>query len=98
MRRNRTFRTATAAIIALAVILAIIFSLASCGNENWGFGNYTFTHARISLGGEGHCVTVNSWHDNELGCEIHTSDGTIYLSEGTYQLFEKTKTCPYCGG
>ena len=98
MRIHRTFRIAVAAAITFAVILAIILSLASCGNENWGFGNYTFTHAHISLGGEGHCVKVDSWHDNELGCEIHTPDGAIYLSEGTYQLFEKTKTCPYCGG
>lgn len=83
--------------ILTAAILMCVF-LAGCGNENWGFGNYTFTHAHISVDDTGHCVTVDSWHDNELGCEIHTPDGGIYLSEGTYQLFETAKTCPYCGG
>jgi predicted small secreted protein len=84
------------AVLTAAILMCV--SLAGCGNENWGLGNYTFTHAHISLGDVGHCVTVDSWHDNELGCEIHTSNGGIYLSEGTYQLFEKAETCPYCGG
>ena len=83
-------------IATLVVVMRCSIFLTGCGNENWGIGNYTFTHAHISTGDAGYCVTVNSWHDNELGCEIHTPKGGIYLSEGTYQLFEKAETCPYC--
>lgn len=83
--------------VSLVFLLVTMCCLTGCGNENWGFGNYTFKHCHINDGSEGHCVTVDSWHDNEMGCEIHTPDGGIYLSEGTYQLFESAKTCPYCG-
>ena len=85
--------------IVLSIILTIgcISCLSSCCNENFGLGNHTFTHCHYSDGVEGKCVTVDSWHDNELGCEIHTANGSIYLSEGTYHLYESAKICPYCG-
>ena len=82
-------------IIITSLICALCASMTGC-NENLGFGSYTFRHARISDGTIGQCVTVNSWHDNDLGCEIHTPNGTIYCSEGTYQLFENQTCCPYC--
>ena len=84
-------------IIILVAVFALTLALTGCGNTNFGVGNYTFTHCHYSDGVEGQCVTVDSWHDNELGCEIHTPTGGIYLSEGTYQLYESNKVCPYCG-
>lgn len=75
--------------------IATILCLCGC-NENVGFGNYRFTHAHFSDGFSSHCVEVNSWHDDEVGCEIHTPKGSMFLSEGTYQLFESKETCPYC--
>ena len=84
-------------IVILVAVFALALALTGCGNENWGVGNYTYTHCHYSDGVEGQCVTVDSWHDNELGCEIHTPTGGIYLSEGTYQLYESNKVCPYCG-
>ena len=82
--------------IILAMVLAL--SLSACGNESWGVGNYTFTHVHISDAVEGHCATVNSWHDNESGIELHTKEfGDIYLSEGTYMLFNGGSDCPFCG-
>ena len=86
------------AIAVLVAIGCLGASLTGCGNENWGVGNYTFEHARINDGTKAYCVVVDSWHDNDLGCEIHTPYGGIYLSEGTYQLFEKPEACPYCKG
>ena len=83
------------AILIMVLVVSVCF--VGCGNENWGIGNYTFTHCHYSDGVKGQCVTVESWHDNELGCEIHTPAGGIYLSEGTYQLYESNKVCPYCG-
>ena len=83
-------------IICLIMAVAIMLCFCACGNENWGIGNYTFTHVHYSDGVTGHCAKVNSWHDNELGCEVHTPTGGIYLSEGTYQLFESEAVCPYC--
>ena len=89
-------RTRIIGIIVLIAVLALTLSLTSCGNMNMGFGSYTYTHAHISDGTEGHCVSVSSWHDNELGCEIHTDSGTIYCSEGTYHLFTNAAACPFC--
>lgn len=69
----------------------------ACGNENWGFGNYTFGHIHFGDGANAHCANVNSWHDNEMGIEVHTEEyGSMYLSEGTYVLFEEASTCPFC--
>ena len=78
------------------IVIAMATCLSACGNENWGFGNYTFTHAHITDGVESYCVKVNSWHYSDLGCEIHTPNGGIYLSKGSYHLYESAKTCPYC--
>lgn len=86
------------AIAVLVAIGCLGTCLTGCGNENWSIGSYTFEHARISDGTKAYCVVVDSWHDNDLGCEIHTPYGSIYLSEGTYQLFEKPEACPYCKG
>ena len=83
-------------MIAVLLALMMLVALTACGNTNLGFGNYTFTHLHYSDGVEGQCATVESWHDNELGCEVHTPDGTIYVSEGTYFLFENEDMCPYC--
>lgn len=84
--------------IALVMIMCV-FCLVGCGNENWGFGNYNFTHVHVSDSNVGYCAEVKSWHDNERGIELHTEEfGNIYLSEGTYMLFEYGKNCPFCNG
>lgn len=84
-------------IFALILALVLCLSLCACGNENWGFGTYTFTHVHISDGVEGYCATINSWHDNERGIELHTEEfGNIYCSEGTYFLYSDGKDCPFC--
>jgi predicted small secreted protein len=84
-------------VVVIAAVLALAISLTACGNENWGIGNYTFTHVHIGDGVEGHCATVSSWHDNDLGVELHTNEfGSIYCSEGTYFLFEQSSDCPFC--
>ena len=83
--------------IVMVMLIAMAFCLVGCGNENWGFGNYNFTHVHVSDGVTGYCAEVKSWHDNERGIELHTEEfGNIYLSEGTYDLFEYGKNCPFC--
>lgn len=85
-------------ICLLLVIVALSLVLTGC-NENWGFGNYEFRHVHIVGAAEGHCATVESWHDNELGIELHTTEfGDMYCSEGSYFLFEDGDNCPFCGG
>ena len=85
-------------ICLMLIVLLVLPVLAGC-NENWGIGNYEFRHVHIVGAAEGHCATVNSWHDNELGVELHTKEfGDIYCSEGTYFLFEDGNKCPFCGG
>lgn len=84
-------------VVCFLLVLMLVFTFTTCGNENWGFGNYTFTHVHISDGNTGYCATVDSWHDNEIGCELHTIEfGDMYCSEGTYFLFKKASNCPYC--
>lgn len=85
-------------IIAIVLMVAVLGCfLTACGNENWGFGNYTYTHVHTSDGSEGYCATVNSWHDNDMGIELHTKEfGSIYCSEGTYLLYENGDKCPFC--
>ena len=84
-------------VICVLFAVLMMVSLCSCGNENWGIGNYIYTHVHIGDGAEGHCAEVTSWHDNELGIELHTNEfGSIYCSEGTYFLFADGATCPFC--
>ena len=85
-------------IIALMlVIIMLVFVLTSCGNENWGFGNYNWTHIHFTDAVEGHCATIISWHNNETGIEVHTQEcGSIFLSEGSYILFDTAEHCPFC--
>ena len=85
--------------IAIVLVMILTLSLCACGNENWGVGNYTYTHVHASDGVEGRCATITSWHDNTTGIELHTKEwGSVYLSEGTYMLYESSSGCPFCGG
>ena len=85
-------------IIAILLATIMIFTFAACGNENWGFGNYNWKHVHFSDAIEGHCATISSWHDNTTGIEIHTVEcGSMFLSEGSYILFESSADCPFCG-
>ena len=85
-------------IIAILLATIMIFTFAACGNENWGFGNYNWKHVHFSDAIEGHCATISSWHDNTTGIEIHTVEcGSMFLSEGSYILFESSVDCPFCG-
>ena len=86
-------------VFAIMLALVMVLGLTACGNENWGFGNYTFTHVHVSDANEGHCATIESWHDNSSGIELHTEEfGDVYLSEGTYMLFADGDDCPFCSG
>jgi hypothetical protein len=83
--------------IAAAALCLAALPLASCGNKDYGWGNYSFTKVHILDGGatSGRCVAIVSWHDDDVGIEVRTVDfGTLYLSEGTYILIEGK--CPIC--
>lgn len=85
--------------IAIVLSAILCLSLVACGNEDWSLGNYTYTHVHASDGVEGRCATITSWHDNDTGIELHTKEwGSVYLSEGTYMLYESGSGCPFCGG
>ncbi len=84
-------------LFAILLALVMILGLTACGNENWGFGNYNWKHVHFSDAVEGHCATISSWHDNTTGIEIHTVEcGSMFLSEGSYILFESGADCPFC--
>ena len=81
-------------ILILIIMIAMIVS--GCGNMNFGLGNYNFKKVHIlTKNGDGFCVDVESWHDNDTGIEIHTPYyGSMFLSEGTYIMLEHD--CPIC--
>ena len=82
------------AVILCVVMLCMV--LAGC-NENIGFGNFSWKHVHFSDAVGGHCATITSWHDNETGIELHTEEcGSMFLSEGSYILFEDGAKCPFC--
>lgn len=71
--------------------------LIGCGNMNLGFGNYTFNGVHIDTVHHTACYAVESWNDCETGIEVKTKEkGTLFLSEGTYILYENE--CPLCSG
>ena len=80
--------------LLLSSIVAI-FTLTSCGNESLGMGNYTFAKVHVfSSEGGGVCCNVEKWYDAEIGIEVKTDRGALFLSEGTYMLVESY--CPIC--
>ena len=84
--------------IAFFLVLVMCVALMGCGNENWGVGNYSWRHVHFSDMVEGHCADISSWHDNTTGIELHTVEyGSMFLSEGSYILFESHVDCPFCG-
>lgn len=85
-------------IIAIVVcVILLCVCLVGCGNENWGFGNYNWTHIHFTDAVSSHCATIASWHNNETGIEVHTEEcGSIFLSEGSYILFDTAEHCPFC--
>lgn len=81
--------------VLVALILALALMLFGCGNMNLGLGNYTFTGVHIDTYNGSACYTVETWCDNETGIEVKTKEvGTLFLSEGTYILYESK--CPLC--
>lgn len=86
-------------LIVFVLVLITVLALSACGNENWGIGNYSWNHVHFSDAVEGYCATISSWHDNDTGIEIHTNEwGSMFLSEGSYVLFEDGAKCPFCNG
>ena len=83
--------------VFISIILAVSFLLTGCGNMSMGIGSYTFRHIHFSDAVSGHCATVDKWYDNESGVEVNTAEyGPMFLSEGTYTLFNDSTKCPYC--
>ena len=80
-------------LLILVLVLSTVF--VGCGNMNIGFGNYTFVGVHIETYHNTACYSVETWTDAETGIEVKTKEvGTIFLSEGTYILYETT--CPIC--
>lgn len=86
-------------VIVLALCMALwMCVLTGCGNQSLGFGNFTFKHVHFSDAVEGRCATIEKWYDNEQGIEVKTKEyGSMFLSEGSYILFE-SDDCPFCHG
>ena len=80
----------------LATLGVLCASLTGC-NMGIGFGDYSFYHIHFGDTITSHCANVSKWYDDAGGIEVNTKEyGSMFLSEGTYQLFENAKKCPYC--
>ena len=86
-------------LVFCIALIFVITCLTGCGNMAiLDPGNFSFKHVHITDHLEGHCFEIDKWWDNESGIEVRTTNGDgIFLSEGTYQLFESKTACPYCG-
>lgn len=84
-------------LLITLLTLVLIFTLSACGNKGYGPGKFTFTHIHITDYNQGCCCDIEKWYDNDTGIEVRTVDGKgIFLSEGTYILFEREADCPFC--
>ena len=80
-------------LLIFLLVLSTVF--VGCGNMNFGFGNYTYNGVHIETYHNTVCYTVETWTNAETGIEVKTKEiGSIFLSEGTYILFETE--CPIC--
>lgn len=84
--------------VLMCVLVLTILCCAGCGNKAiLDPGNFNFKHVHISDHTEGHCLEIDKWWDNDSGIEVRMTNGEgVFLSEGTYQLFESSASCPYC--
>lgn len=86
-------------IALILVITIMLITLCSCGNMAViDPGNFTYKHVHVSDAIEGHCFAIDKWWDSGNGIEVRRADSGdgVFLSEGSYQLFESASTCPYC--
>lgn len=82
-------------IVIVAFIMACLILLCSCGNMSIGLGSFTFTTVHVQYGNECKDFTVEKWHNDDMGIEVLTKEaGAMFLSEGTYILFENE--CELC--
>lgn len=85
-------------VFCVILIFSMIFVFVACGNHNIGFGNYSYEgiHCADSCGNI-RDLTIISWRDDDMGIEVNTKEcGSLFLSEGTYTLYEHIGECPFC--
>lgn len=76
------------------LFMFILFMFTGC-NYSLGLGSYNFEHIHFFDKQQSYCATVEKWFENDTGIEVKTKEyGSIFLSEGTYILFEDD--CPFC--
>ena len=85
-------------LLALTIILVLVVSLVSCGNMSvTGIGTFTFRHIHVTTHQNAECYTVTKWVDSSTGIEVITEEaGAMFLSEGTYIMFESKEKCAFC--
>lgn len=68
-------------LLVLGVIIVMMATSMSCGNQTWFDTTYTFDEAIVYIGGEWKTMKVQSWTDFEDGDQIQFTDenGVTYL-------------------
>ena len=58
-------------------IVTCMVLMSGCGNHSLGPGNYTFKHIHLTDSVKGHCATVESWRDDDVGIEVKTKKNSV---------------------
>ena len=84
--------------ILFSLLLILSLFLTSCGNENLGWGSYSFHYVHIQMYGDDPIhLEVKSWTNDNGGIELKTENyGAILLGDGTYMMYDSNE-CPLCG-
>lgn len=82
-------------VVGITCTFGFLVGATGCGNKSYGMGNYNFTKVHIFSNEGDVCCKVEKWYDAEMGIEVKTDRGALFLSEGTYMLIESY--CPICG-
>ena len=83
--------------VFISIILAVCFLISGCGNMSMEADSYTFRHVHFSDAVSGHCATIEKYDYYTTGVEVKTSEyGPVFLSEGSYAMFNDASKCPYC--
>lgn len=79
--------------IALFVVLTSVFALVACGNQDMGWGNYTYNYAYIEISDGLYVeVEIERWKDYEDGMiEIYTKDQNNLLTHSHNVIMSKER-------
>ncbi|HHX75983.1 MAG TPA: hypothetical protein GX698_01235 [Acholeplasmataceae bacterium] len=80
-------------IISLSIVLLLSYILVACGNQDLGWGNYTYHYAYIEISDGTYVeIEIERWKDYDDGMvEIYTKDENNILTHSHNVIMSKDK-------